>query len=133
MNGLLARDFTYWVEGMVSSLTTYRVNESYGFALFFFSLFFLSSPFNLSFSNCCFATCLDSLNLNDIPLFLLFLLTGVCLSISFFFVVSKSSLPCSLLFRLFIAHCFGDAKGSRPSCGNNPDLLAFFFFVLILA
>lgn len=51
--------------------------------LFSFCFFFLSSPFNLSSSNCCFATCLDSLNLNDIPLFLL---TGVCLRLVYFFL-----------------------------------------------
>lgn len=53
--------------------------------LFFLSflLFFLSSPFNLSSSHCCFATCLDSLNLNDIPLFLP---TGVCLRPVYFFL-----------------------------------------------
>lgn len=68
------------VEGMVSPLTTYRVYESYGFAFFPF-LSFLLFPIHFILFKLFFATCLDSLNLNDIPLFLL---TGVFLRLVFF-------------------------------------------------
>ena len=64
--------------------------------LFFSFIFF--SPFNLSFSNCCFATCLDSLNLNDIPLFLL---TGVFLRLVYFFLSPLKSF--SSLFSFFFS------------------------------